>query len=154
MKIQKNDLPGFEAVGRVTRAVTYAALANDVDLTLRELYAFTTLTQALETLNGGVDGDLIDGYMSTPGLGQAFFQFDQYRETFDSLEAKGLVKLLKSPHENKIASSIEKNVHREAFVAELTEAGVELLHAMGGNLAKSLRTLDREDVRQSLNDYA
>lgn len=141
MKIQKTDLPGFEAVGRVTRAVTYAALANDVNLTLRELYAFTTLTQALETLNSGaIEGGLVDAYKVTPGLGQAFFKVEQYRETFESLQAKGLVRLT--------------NAAAATFSAELTEAGVELLHAMGGNLAKSLSTLDREDVRQSLNDYA
>lgn len=151
-EMTEGDLPGFEAVGRITRAVTYSALMSEVDLNLRELYAFTTLTQALTTLPKlPAPADLIDAYAATPGLSQGFFSVKQYRQTFESLAAKGLVKLTESKHQGD--RFVEMPEREGSLMAELTADGIELMHTMASNLKKSLSLLDSDDVRKSLNDY-
>lgn len=152
MKVKKNDLHGFEGVARVARAITYPVLVNGPNLTLVELYTLTTLPGAIDFMKSIEEKcDVIDAYLVKPGLAQGYRGgAQQLLEALKSLAEKGLVHL----KDGEYCMSRQLREALPPTLAQLTKEGLELLHAMGGNMKKSLSTLDDEEVRLSLAGYA
>lgn len=160
-KSKKSATPSHQAIGRVTRALTYPIISAEVDLTLRELNALATLAHVNQ--DAGVtskpkdDGffhpvDSFDAMCLQPGTGQAFWQEEQFSSTVKSLEAKGLVKseVTKGQRYTRLR---EEDKTGPGVIITLTKAGEELVDSMAGNLAKALTMLDQEEVRADLALY-
>lgn len=151
MRIKEGDFPGFRGVGRTTRAITYALLSNEVNLTLFELNLLTSLSEAIASRdeNGKDTGDILDAFYLTPGVGQAIVDLDSFYLTMEALEEKGLVKVSTA----KACQLFANQSNRKPVDIALTKKGIDLMHSMSGNLYKALATLDRPDVRASLDEY-
>ncbi|MFY9810839.1 hypothetical protein [Aquabacterium sp.] len=137
MRVKSADIPGFNAVGSVTSAIAGAALARGLDLTVRELYALTTLTKALEVLERMLpDGSISGAYELMASAASDVFTQERHRSTFESLAAKGLVEL-----------------QSDELKVQLSKEGIELMSEICGGLAATLPELDSDDVRVSLNSH-
>ena len=148
----------YAAVGRVVRAVTYPVIANEYpDMTLRELNALATVAHVGHQARVGKKApkgctavtDTSDGMRLVPGAGQAFWTDGQYAEAFQGLAVKGLVTLKESTGPRFHQTSPEVG-----SIVTMTKAGRELIKAIGGNLGKSLSTLDNPTARAELLAYA
>lgn len=137
MTVKSADIPAFNAVGSVTGAVLGAVLARGLDLTVRELYALTTLTQALDVLERMPPmAGISEAYALLDSVGRGVFGQEHHRSTFASLAARGLVKL-----------------QGDELMVQLSDDGIELMSEICGALAESLQELDSDDVRVSLNSH-
>lgn len=146
------------AVGRVVRAVTYPIIANDYpDMSLRELNLLASICQAnhearvgLPAIDGGTPIiDTADGLRLIPGASQAFWAEEQYDETYASLERRGLIKLTKTTGKRLVPN--QKST--KGRIAQLTEAGFDLIDAMAGNIGKSLSVLENPVTKQELKEF-
>lgn len=160
-KSKKPATPSHQAIGRVTRALTYPIISAEHDLTLRELNALATLAHINQ--DAGVtnkpkdDGffhpvDTYDAMQLEPGTGQAFWHEEQFLVAVQSLEAKGLVKT-EATKGIRFTRLREEDKTGTGLMVTLTIDGEELVDSLAGNLAKSLSLLDREDVRADLGLY-
>ncbi|NMF98959.1 hypothetical protein GPA27_16390 [Aromatoleum toluolicum] len=153
------DEGAFRVLGRVTRAVTYSVLSNDyADMTMRELYALTSLAHAeyVDCSYCDPEGnpvemfDTADIFIMMPGVSQGFFQYSEILSTLESLEQRGLVEL----ERHDVAPRMERMLGRDYSVrASLTTEGLRLVHSMCGNLNKAASMFDEDVVRQGLDQY-
>lgn len=153
-KKQKFATPSHRAVGRVVRGLTYPIIAEEFDLTLRELNLLATIAHVnLETklANGEALLDTFDVMRAVPGAGQAFWEEAQFVNAATKLEALGLA-TIKVLHGTRLfdPSGASEGQCRNVV---LTKAGEELVDSMAGNLKKSLSLLDEQDVRDDLALY-
>lgn len=160
-KSKKSASPSFEAVGRVARALTYPLLAEEFEMTVRELNALATIAHI--TIDVGVSGthaaidspnslDTYDSIFVGPGTCQAFESEEMFHAVVQTLKDKGLVQTQESF--GRRLHLIAKDDKRGAgTIVTLTKEGKSFIDAMASNLAKSLAILDDEKVRKALSKY-
>lgn len=162
MKVKMIDTnPAYEAVGRVVRGLTYPLIANDYDLTFRELNALATISHINDSIRvEPKDGtlDTVAAMMMNVGAGEAFNNHSEYVTVFESLKEKGFIDI-----EVILAASVfklprlktDKSPQLDGMLATLTVAGERLIISLAFNLTKTLNILDRADVRECLaEDYS
>lgn len=152
--------PAYEAVGRVVRALTYPLIANDHDISLRELNALATISHINDSVRVAPDAGILDtisAMMMNSGTGQTFHHHSDYVTVFESLKEKGFIDIEVIP-----AASVFKmprlktdtSPQPDGMRATLTDEGVDLMNLLAGNIERTLNILDRTDVRESLDDHA
>lgn len=155
---RKPDTPehvAFATVGRVARAITYPAISREcANLTLLELNALVTIAHVNRDMCVGMKVpqgatplfDTACAMRLAPGCGQAFFNPEDFTETFSSLAEKSLVRLRRHPQPAPFFCD-------HSIEVTLTAKGKQLVEAMAGSLSKILCMLKDIDTAEALRRY-